>query len=61
MQENMDLRLFAKGSGVPMWKIAQYMGISEPTLTRKWRIELNDEEKNHYRTIIEKIKKEERQ
>lgn len=32
-----DLRMLAKMKGVPMWKIAEKIGISEPTLFRWMR------------------------
>ena len=53
---NMDLRLEARGAGVPMWKIAERLNISEPTLTRKLRKELPDTEKAKIRAIIAELK-----
>ena len=53
---NMDLRLEAKGAGVPMWKIAEHLNISEPTLTRRLRKELPDTEKENLRAIIAELK-----
>lgn len=43
---NNDIKLLARGSGVPLWKIAQALGISEPTLTRRLRRELSEKERS---------------
>lgn len=56
--ENMDIRLEAKGAGIPLWKIARQLHISEPTLTRRLRVELPAEEKVKIRAIIAALKKE---
>lgn len=53
--KNMDIRRFAKSCGVTFWMIAEDMGISEPTLTRRLRKELAPEEKAKYRTIIKRL------
>ena len=55
MMANEDIRLYARGHGVPFWKIAAHMEISEPTLTRRLRVELCDDEKAKYKKIIEVI------
>jgi len=55
---NMDIRLMARGAGVPLWKIAQALGISEPTMTRKFRNKFSDTEKAKIREIITELKKE---
>ena len=53
---NKDIRLKAKGCGVPFWKIAAKLGISEPTMTRKLRFELSEAEKAKIFKIIEELK-----
>lgn len=53
---NKDIRLKAKGCGVPIWKIAAKLGISEPTMTRKLRFELSEAEKAKIFKIIEELK-----
>lgn len=53
---NMDIRLAARGSGVALWKVAERLGISEPTLTRRLRKELNDEDKAQIMCIIAELK-----
>ena len=43
---NVDIRTSAIKSNVFLWEIANELGISEPTITRKLRAELSAEEKN---------------
>lgn len=42
---NADVRTAAKNAGVFLYQVAEAMGISEPTMTRKLRFELSEEEK----------------
>ena len=42
---NTDVRSYAKKRGVKLWELAIKMNISEPTMTRKLRVELPDAEK----------------
>lgn len=51
---NADVRTAAKNAGVFLYQVAEAMGISEPTMTRKLRFELSEEEKV---PIIEAIKR----
>jgi hypothetical protein len=46
MQKNMDIRLLAKGSGVPFWKIAHDLGVHESSLIRWLRDDLTDERRH---------------
>lgn len=55
---NKDLREYAKLKGVYLWQIANAMGFSEPTMTRKLRIELSPEDKQAYIEIIDQLSKE---
>jgi len=55
---NADLRAEAKAAGVPIWKIGNELGISEPTMTRKLRNELTAAEKTEIRIIIAKLRTE---
>lgn len=55
-QPNRDLRLEARGAGVPLWRIAQAIGITENGLIKRWRIELPPEEKAKIRAIIAEIR-----
>jgi len=56
MLSNQDIRLLAKGTGVPLWKISEALKISEPTLTRKLRKELPEIEKEKIQAIIAELK-----
>ena len=52
---NKDLRAYAKKKGVFFWQIASNMGISEPTMTRKLRTELPEQDKQTFRKIIDEL------
>ncbi len=53
---NSDVRTAAKNAGVFLYQIAAAIGISEPTMTRKMRFELSEQEKQPIFDAIEKIK-----
>lgn len=55
---NQEIRTEAKRNGVKLWQIADKLGISEPTMTRKMRHELNEDEKNRILSIITELAKE---
>ena len=55
---NSDVRTAAKNAGVFLYQIAAAMGISEPTMTRKLRFELSDNEKEPIFDTIERIRAE---
>ncbi|MBR5641774.1 MAG: hypothetical protein IKW92_06565 [Firmicutes bacterium] len=57
-QPNNDLRLAAAGRGVPLWKIAEALGITDSSFSRKLRHELSPEEKQKIYIIIERIAEE---
>ena len=52
---NLDVRTIAKENGVRLWEIADKLGISEPTITRKLRRELPADEKQKILSIIDEI------
>lgn len=52
---NLIIRQQAKENGVKLWQIADALGISEPTLTRKLRHELPPEETAMILAIIDKL------
>lgn len=56
---NQELRNAAKTAKVPLWRIAEVLGISEPTMTRKLRRELPEKEKQQILGIIEHLAMEE--
>jgi len=53
---NRDIRLEARGAGVPLRKIANALDISEQALFKRWRKELSEEDKNKIRAIIAEIR-----
>ena len=55
---NEKLKLRARGAGVPLWRIAQELGISEPTITRWLRVPLSAEREDKIRAAIERLSKE---
>ena len=57
LRANEDLRSLARGANIPLWIIAEHQNISEGTLLRNWRHELNAEGKTAVKNIIESIKK----
>ena len=54
---NVDIRRMAAGNGVPLWQIADAMGIADCSLSRKLRKELTPEEKSRVFSIIEELAK----
>lgn len=52
---NKDIRAYAKENNVKLWQIAKAMGISEPTMTRKLRSELPEQDKQTFRRIINEL------
>lgn len=53
--KNLDVRQYAKSKGVCLWQCAEVLGISEPTMTRKLRRELPEDEKAKLREIIDEL------
>ena len=49
---NQEIREYAAKNGVYLWEIALAMGISEPTMTRKLRMELPDRDREEIMRII---------
>ena len=58
--ENEDIRRLIKDACLKQWKLAERLGISESTLVRKLRKELNTEEKEIIKKEIEKYEEERR-
>ena len=52
---NKDIRTYAKENNVKLWQIAKAMGISEPTMTRKLRSELPEQDKQTFRRIVDEL------
>lgn len=56
---NQDIRQYAKKAGVRLWEVAEFLGISDPTMTRKLRHELPETEKTKLFEIIDKLAQKE--
>lgn len=52
---NKDLRTYAKEKGICLWQVAQALGISEPTMTRRMRLELSQQDKQAMRDIVDAL------
>ena len=52
---NNEIRSKAKEKSVKLWQLADALKISEPTITRKLRHELPEEEKNKILALIDEI------
>lgn len=57
--ENGFVRRRAKEAGVPLWRIAVALGISEPTITRWLRLPLPDCKERAILNAIDRLKREE--
>ena len=57
---NLEIKLKAAGAGVKLWQIAQRLGITDSTLSRKLRFELPNEEKKRLLSIVDDLSKGER-
>lgn len=55
---NVDVRRTAAGNGVRLWQIADALGISDCSLSRKLRKELSAEEKAAVFAIIQNLSQE---
>lgn len=58
MKANQTIREAAKRKGVRHWQIAEYLGISEPTIMRWLRVPLSHEREKAVMEAIEAIGKE---
>ena len=56
--QNQDIRLKAKCNGVKLWQIAEALGITDASLSRKLRHELTPEDKERVMQIIQRLKGE---
>lgn len=57
MKANQMIRDAAKKKGVKHWQIAEYLGISEPTITRWLRVSLSPDREKAILDAIEAIRK----
>lgn len=49
---NSEVRRAAKAAGVPLWAVAQRLGVSEATLSRRLRFELTEAERKRILSTI---------
>lgn len=56
--ENTEIRRMAKAAGIPFWRIAAAIGISEPTITRWLRVPLSCSKEKLILEAISKLEKE---
>ena len=54
---NFNIRVEAARNGVKLWQVAEKLGMTDSSLSRKLRRELPDAEQQHILTIIEEIRK----
>jgi len=52
---NNDLRKAAKAVNIPLWELADFMNISEPTMSRLLRRELEPSRKAELRKAIQEL------
>lgn len=57
-QNNQVIRREARACNVPLWRIAVRLGISEPTMTRRLRKELPEEEQQEILNVIHQLAEE---
>ena len=52
---NQDIRFKARALGVAIWRIADYLGVSEMTVNRRLRKEMSPEQKKVFLDAIQAI------
>ena len=57
-KNNAEVRRAARIAGVPLWKVAASIGVSEITLSRWLRLPLSEEKENRILTAISMLEKE---
>ena len=57
-KENQTVRRAARSAGVPLWKCALHLGISEPTLIRWLRVPLPEEKERRILAAIAELEQE---
>lgn len=56
--ENKTVRRAARSAGVPLWRVAAAVGVSEPTLTRWLRVPLPADKEQRVMAAISELAKE---
>lgn len=57
-QENKTVRRTAHSAGVPLWRVAAAVGVSEPTLIRWLRVPLTEDKEKRIMAAINELAKE---
>lgn len=57
-QENQKVRRAARAAGIPLWRIATTIGVSEPTLTRWLRVQLSEDKEQRIMEAIASLERE---
>ena len=57
-QANNKIRREARAANVPFWKIAKHLGISEPTMTRRMREEMDPAMQEQFLNAIKVLSEE---
>lgn len=52
---NQEIRAAAKNTGVRLWQVAERIGITDATFSRKLRRELPEQERKHILGVIGKL------
>ena len=55
---NADVRMAAWSAGLPLWAVANELGVCEMTLSRWMRTEMSTEKKTQVLSAIQKLSKE---
>lgn len=58
MKENQTVRRAARAAGVPLWRVAAAIGVSEPTLTRWLRVPLQEDKEKRVMAAIAALERE---
>lgn len=59
MKPNMELRFYARGKGVALWRIAKRLGIHEQTLILHLRDPFTEEQAHDFKKIVDMLAEEE--
>lgn len=57
-KENQEVRRAARIAGVPLWRVAAAIGVSEPTLTRWLRVPLSEDRESRIMAAIAALERE---
>lgn len=55
MKANCEIRSECRKYGIKQWELAEWIGISEATMTRKLRQELPSEQRDHILSMLYKL------